>query len=175
MRGPIADSGLPFVTPRPLHAVVPGLLLDDDLFVALCAAMDDLLAPALAAVDCFAAYLDPALAPEDFLVWLGALIGAQPDRAAIAGAVPAFADRGTASGLRASVAAAAGVDLSQVTVVDPGRVTWSRTATVGAIAPGRPARVVVAVPGPSRRPVPKLSAPPSRPCVRCIVPSRSRW
>ena len=144
MRGPIAD--VPFVSPRPLRSVVPGMLLDDDLFLALCLALDDLLSPALAAVDCFPAYLDPLLAPDDFLAWLGALVGAEPRRSSIAAAVAGYGDRGTATGLRASVAAAAGLDPSLVTVTDPGRVTWSRSPTAGAATPAAPARVVVGVP-----------------------------
>ena len=144
MRGPIGD--VPFVSPRPLCSVVPGMLLDDDLFLALCLALDDLLTPALAAVDCFPAYLDPLLTPDDFLAWLGALVGSEPRRSSIAAAVAGYGDRGTATGLRASVAAAAGLDPSQVTIVDPGRVTWSRSPTVGAVQPAVPARVVVAVP-----------------------------
>lgn len=128
MRGPISDTELPFVTAVPLRANLPGMLLDDELLMALCAALDDLLAPAVAALDCFGAYLDPRLAPEDFLGWLAALVGSDRSRPAIASAVPGYADRGTATGLRECAAAAAGVPVEQVTVVDPGGVSWSATA-----------------------------------------------
>ena len=62
---------------------VPALLWEDPLFLGLCAAFDDLLSPIVAALDCFSAYLDPWLAPEDFLGWLGGLVGvtAGPARA----------------------------------------------------------------------------------------------
>ena len=63
-------------------------------------------------LDCFPAYLDPALAPEDFLEWIGSWVGATPDetwplerrRAFVASATELFRMRGTAAGLAAHVA-----------------------------------------------------------------------
>jgi hypothetical protein len=54
---------------------VPALFHEDPLFLDLSAAFDELLSPMVTAVDCFAAYLDPWLAPDDFLGWLGGLVG----------------------------------------------------------------------------------------------------
>jgi phage tail-like protein len=124
---------------------VPAIFHEDPLFLGLCAAFDELLGPVVTALDCFAAYLDPWLAPGDFLAWLGTLVGVGvgaetgPDasdqhRALIAGAVRAYQARGTAAGLRDVVAAAVGVTAEQVSVADSGAVTWSDTPGV-AIAP----------------------------------------
>src|SRR5215831_3420390 len=79
MRGPVSDTG-----PGPVGAAyrvstpVPALFHEDPLFLELCAAFDELLGPLVAALDCFPAYLDPWLAPADFLGWLAALVGAEP-------------------------------------------------------------------------------------------------
>jgi len=129
MRLLISDvEDVPFGTAMPLHTSVPGMLLDDEVFMLLCAALDDMLVPAVVAVDCFSAYLDTALAPDDFLPWLGALVGSGPDRERIAGATSSYGDRGTAAGLRALAAEAASVPIEAVSVDDPGGVTWSATA-----------------------------------------------
>lgn len=132
MRGPIHSAPLPSGPVHRLSGFVPALYLDDPLFLALCAALDELLAPIVTALDCFPAYLDPALAPPDFLAWLGALVGIEPDpsweqagRARVAGAVRSYQARGTAAGLRAVVAAAAEVEVDRVRVVDSGGVVWS--------------------------------------------------
>jgi phage tail-like protein len=156
MRGPISDTELPFATALPLRANLPGMLLDDELLMALCAALDDLLAPAVAALDCFGAYLDPGLAPEDFLGWLAALVGSEPSRPAIAAAVPGYADRGTATGLRECAAAAAGVPVEQATVVDPGGVSWS--ASAGSTPPPAAGAARIALTAPAGADTDALSA-----------------
>jgi phage tail-like protein len=121
---------------------VPALFHEDPLFLGLCAAFDELLGPVVTALDCFAAYLDPWLAPDDFLAWLGTLVGvgggadigvpvdaeaeaSDRQRALIAGAVRAYQARGTAAGLRDVVATAAHVPAEQVSVAESGSVTWS--------------------------------------------------
>jgi phage tail-like protein len=118
---------------------VPGLFHEDPLFLGLCAAFDELLGPAVAAVDCFAAYLDPWLAPDDFMAWLATLVGADLgsgsgapgrqawQRALVASAAPGYRVRGTSAGLRDLVATAAGVPAEQVSVAESGSVTWSCT------------------------------------------------
>jgi phage tail-like protein len=143
----VSDAG-----PGPVGAAyrvskpVPALFHEDPLFLELCAAFDDLLGPFVLALDCFPAYLDPWLAPADFLGWLGGLVGTGPDwqrppsspsqpgdeqdprwRAAIAGAVRGYRARGTAEGLRAAAAAAAGVPEKQVSLAEGGTVTWADT------------------------------------------------
>jgi phage tail-like protein len=143
-----------FGTAVPLRVNVPGLLLDDELFMLLCAALDDLLAPAVVALDCFPAYLDTALAPDDFLPWLAALVGAAtPQREAVAGATASYGERGTAAGIRAVAARAAGVPLDAVAVNDPGGVTWSSTPGSATAAAPRRARIRVDAPGADPDPV----------------------
>ncbi len=136
---------------------VPALFHDDPLFLGLCAAFDELLSPAVTALDCFAAYLDPWLAPGDFVAWLGGLVGADTgsldeprQRALVAGAVPAYRARGTAGGLREVVATAACVPAEQVTVTESGAVTWSTTPG-GAAAPPFDPVVTITVMVPAHR------------------------
>ena len=126
---------------------VPALFHEDPLFLDLCAAFDELLGPFVVALDCFDAYLDPWLAPADFLGWLGTMVGMRPDSAGlsgerqaltpdlerawrvhIAGAVRGYQARGTVQGLRAAAAAAAGVPDEQVSLTGGGGVTWTDTA-----------------------------------------------
>jgi phage tail-like protein len=134
MRGPISEEqpGALGVASA-LRQAIPAVYQEDPLFMLLCAAFDDLMAPLVTAVDCFDAYLDPYLAPTDFLPWLAALIGYQgsvrhgtdDERARIAGAVRDHTRRGTALGLREAAARAAGVPLEQVELDDPGGTRWS--------------------------------------------------
>ena len=135
-RGLISETEVPFVSPSPVRQNVPGMFLDDELYLSLCAALDDLIAPDAVALDCLPAYLDPQLSPEDFLPWLGALVGAPADRAGIATAVTSYGLRGTPLGLRTIAAAAAGVPLDAVRLSDPGGVRWSSTAGSAWAAPG---------------------------------------
>jgi phage tail-like protein len=143
-----AQPGAPVSAAYRVSGLVPALFHEDPLFLELCAAFDDLLSPVVTALDCFTAYLDPSLAPEDFLAWLGSLVGAEPDpvagagpgsaagtgsgdggsfRALIAGAVRSYHVRGTPDGLRDAVAAATGVPADQVRVTECGAVTWSQS------------------------------------------------
>ena len=59
MRGHI--PGLP--SPYPLGQQLPGVYRDDDMTQRLTAAFDEVLAGVVQVLDCFPAYLDPALAP----------------------------------------------------------------------------------------------------------------
>ena len=157
MRGLISDTGPgPVGLAYRVSGPVPALLQEDPLFLDLCAAFDELLQPIVAVLDCFPAYLDPWLAPEDFLTWLGALAGldaggsvAPPrTRAHIAGAVHAHGRRGTAAGLRHAAASAAGVPVQRVAVAECGGVVWAATSGGAAPPPFDPLiTVTVAVPG----------------------------
>lgn len=141
---------------------LPGLYHEDPLFLGLCAAFDELLGPVVAAVDCFAAYLDPWLAPDDFVTWLATLVGADlggghgahdgQRRALVAGAVPSYRVRGTAAGLRDLVATAAGLPPEQVSVAESGAVTWSCTAGGAAPPPFSPVITITVVVPPGRDP-----------------------
>jgi phage tail-like protein len=117
-----------------LRQAIPAVYQEDALFMQLCAAVDDLIAPLVTAVDCFDAYLNPYLAPADFLPWLADLVGYQgpvsrqgtsDERARIAAAVRDHTRRGTALGVREAAARAAGVPLEQVELDDPGGTRWS--------------------------------------------------
>lgn len=118
MRGLISDEepGVLGIASA-LRQAIPAVYQEDPLFMLLCAAFDDLVAPLVTAVDCFDAYLDPYLAPADFLPWLADLVGYQgpvrqgseAERARIASAVWDHARRGTPLGVREAAARAAGV------------------------------------------------------------------
>jgi hypothetical protein len=171
-----APPGAPVSAAYRVSGPVPALFHEDPLFLELCAAIDELLSPVVTALDCFAAYLDPRLAPDDFLGWLGSLVGAEPDaaagagpgsaagagpgsaagagpgdagsfRALIAGAVRSYHVRGTPDGLRAAVAGATGVPAAQIRVTECGAVTWSQSPGLAEPPPFNPV-VEIALPAP---------------------------
>jgi phage tail-like protein len=153
--GPDArDAGAAWATSSAyrVSGPVPALFHEDPLFLELCAAFDELLGPVVTALDCFAAYLDPWLAPDDFLAWLGALVGLDAgtsdlSRALIADAVRGYQARGTAGGLRAVVAAATCVLPRQIHIAESGAVTWSDIPGAAVPPPFDPTvRITVAVP-----------------------------
>ena len=135
MRGLVSD--LP--SPRPLFGSLPGIYQEDELASALTRAFDDSLAPILSTIDNIAAYLDPALTPDDFLDWLAGWVGILPDetwpierrRALIAVASQLYRKRGTAAGLTMQIRL---VTAGDVEVTDSGGASWSKTP--GSAAPG---------------------------------------
>ena len=70
-RGHLPD----LVSPHPLGERLPALYQEDSFTQRLLAAMDQVLAPVLGSLDSLDAYLDPSLAPEDFLHWLAGWLG----------------------------------------------------------------------------------------------------
>ena len=134
MRGTIAG----LQTPHPIGSSLPGLYQDDPFTQRLTSAFDDVLAGPIQVLDCYTAYLDPALAPEDFLEWLGSWVGATPDetwplerrRAFVSSASELYRMRGTVAGLAAHVAIFTG---GEVEIAEPGAVGWS--AEPGAAVP----------------------------------------
>lgn len=139
-------------SPHPLGPHLPALYQSDDAFaLGLAAAFDRVLAPIFGSLDNFDAYLDPALAPPDFVDWLGTWVGVSSDewwtpqrlRGFVAGAVSLYRVRGTAQGLKAYLELLTG---GEVEVEDSG---GTASATVsGAPFPGRPGfEVVVTVRG----------------------------
>ena len=92
-------------TPHPLGATLPGLYLDDDFAQRFLSGLDDVVAPIFSTVDNFDSYLDPALAPDDFLEWLAGWVGIALDdswdegrrRAIVARATELYRMRGTAA------------------------------------------------------------------------------
>jgi phage tail-like protein len=127
VRGLVAQ----LATPRPLIDSLPGIYQEDETSRSLTGVFDDALAPILSTIDNFAAYLDPAIAPADFLDWLAAWVGIQPDetwpvertRAIVALAVALYRKRGTAAGLAMHVRLLGAAD---VDVKDSGGATWSK-------------------------------------------------
>ena len=125
-------------SPAPLLDRLPALYADSDFARRFVTAFDDVLAPVFAVLDCLEAYLDPWLAPPDFLAMLGRWTAADTDtsqpasqpaspagRRLVAEAVAAHAARGTIRGLTERLTRVFGVDAD---VSDNGGVSWSATA-----------------------------------------------
>lgn len=116
----------------PIVASLPALFQEDDFICRFLAAFDEGLAPLLCDLDNFEAYLDPYLAPDDFLAWLAGWVGVALDetwpidrsRALVAEAVQLYRWQGTARGLAHLMRVATGLD---VEVTDSGGVSWSPT------------------------------------------------
>ena len=129
------------ISPHPLGQALPALYQQDDFTQRFVSAFDAALAPIFAALDNFPAYLDPWLAPEDFLEWLGGWFGIVLDeswstprrRALVSRAFEFYRMRGTASGLKEQVEVLTG---GTVELHETGGVASSTTA--GAALPGSP-------------------------------------
>jgi phage tail-like protein len=117
-------------TPHPLGRLLPALYQEDDLVQRWCAALDEVMAPALSTLDCFDAYLDPGVTPEDFLEWLAGWVGVALDqnwpeprrRALVRRAGELYRWQGTVRGIAEHVALYTGV---RPEVEDTGGTTWS--------------------------------------------------
>lgn len=109
-----------------------GAVPDEPFVQRLCAALDEVLAPVLCTLDNLHAYVDPALAPPDFLTMLEGWVGA-PDavevhdlerrRTVVRTITALHGARGTLGALRQVLELLSGVD---VDVRDNGAVTWSK-------------------------------------------------
>jgi phage tail-like protein len=181
-------AGLP--SPRPLVDTLPSMFQDDPMVRAWLAALDEVLAPVFLTLDGFPAYLDPWLAPADFVPWLAGWVGLVLDpawpmgrrRAGIARAAELYRWRGTAAGIAAAVELATGVSPE---VVESGDASWSAQPTTGPPAGADPATapyllVRLRVPAgaapdlnAARRAV-DLSAPAHVPATVEIVPDAAR-
>jgi phage tail-like protein len=103
-------EGLP--TPHPMGPAMPSVFQEDEFAQRFVSAFDDVLAPIFSALDNWDAYLDPRLAPEDFLEWLSTWVGVELDetwpmerrRMLVSKAVELYRWRGTVKGLRETVA-----------------------------------------------------------------------
>lgn len=112
-------------TPHPIGARLPAVYLEDDFTQRFTAALDAVLAPVLATLDCFAGYLDPQLAPPDFVDWLAGWVALGLDeswspeqrRELVAHAVELHRWRGTRRGLADHVRLLTG---GEVEVTDSG-------------------------------------------------------
>jgi len=128
--------------PLSIGEMLPAIFQEDMFTMEWCRGLDDVVAPAMTTLDCLEYYIDPALAPSDFLDWLGSWVGILLDeswpverrRDAIANAVELFRYRGTIEGLTRHVGLLTG---GEVTVVDNGAVAASQLP--GGEFPGEPA------------------------------------
>jgi phage tail-like protein len=67
-------------SPHPLGDTLPALFQQEDEFaLRFTAALDEVLAPVMLALDNVDAYLDPLTAPQDFLQWLASWVGVELD------------------------------------------------------------------------------------------------
>ena len=153
MRGHVPDLD----TPHPLGLTLPAVYHEDDLAQRFLAGLDEVLSPVISTIDNFHAYIDPRLAPEDFLPWLAGWVGLELDehwpvarrRRLIAIAGELFSRRGTALGLRQLLEVYTAGD---VEVTETGGCTWSPSP--GAEPPGEAVpRVTVRVRPAAGRPV----------------------
>lgn len=117
-------------SPHPLGGLMPAVYQDDEFTMRWTGALDQVLAPVIASLDCLDAYVDPRLAPEDFLGWLAGWCGMVldenwplPRRRDVVSAMAAlYRGRGTLAGLRDHVQLVTG---GQVEVTDSGGASWS--------------------------------------------------
>lgn len=127
------------LSPVPIVGLLPGIYQDDEFTRQFTGGMDDVLAPVFATLDCLDTYVDPWLAPEDFLEWLAGWVGVVIDegwpldrsRAFIANIAELYRWRGTIRGLSAELAIYTGGD---VEISESGGAAWSLTP--GTAPPG---------------------------------------
>jgi phage tail-like protein len=150
MRGHVPGLASPYA----LGPTLPSLYQEDSFAQRFTSAFDDVLAPIHASLDNLAAYVDPWLAPEDFVDWLSEWVGAIVDgtwdverrRASVAYAADLYRMRGTSRGLAAQVELVTG---GSVEIVENGGAAWTLDPTEK--MPGKPelslvVRVTVADP-----------------------------
>jgi phage tail-like protein len=121
------------LSPHPLGERLPAMYLEDSFVQRLAGALDEVVAPVFSSLDNLPAYLDPDIAPEDFLQWLGTWVGMTLDeswplerrRAVLAAATGLYRVRGTARGLAAHLRLLTG---AEVDIVETGGTAWSTSA-----------------------------------------------
>lgn len=133
-------------SPVPIGSLLPDLYQRrDGNIMVLTEALDEVLAPVWLVLDCFDSYLDPLLAPLDFVEMLAAWTGFEIDqnwseeqtRRLVATAVELYRWRGTKTGLTQLVVAYSGVE---PVIDDSGGTIWS--ASPGGEPPGTPDQAV---------------------------------
>ncbi|MBM7774858.1 phage tail-like protein [Actinokineospora baliensis] len=152
----MSRAALPQVpSTHPIGELLPALYAADDFAQRFTSGLDDVLSSVLSTLDNLAEYLDPALTPEDFLVWLSSWVAERTDprwpeavrRELVRRAVGLHRDRGTAAGLASRLRLALGVG---VAIEDGPGVAWSVEPDAG--LPGAAPELVVRV-WPDRGPV----------------------
>lgn len=126
MRGMV--EGL--TSPVPVGTRLPAVLQEDPFLQRFTGAFDDALAPVYLTLDSLACYVDPYLAPADFLEWLCGWVGIEPDdtwtterrREIVAHAAAVHRWRGTIRGVAEAVRLVVEGD---VQVRDSGGSSWS--------------------------------------------------
>jgi phage tail-like protein len=119
-------------SPHPLGTLLPAMYAADDFVLRFTSGLDAVLSAALSTMDNLPAYLDPALAPEDFLAWLSSWVAAELDpawplplrRAVVRRAIALHRRRGTARGLVERLELSLGVHAE---VLDGPGACWSAT------------------------------------------------
>jgi phage tail-like protein len=149
-------AALPELPSRhPLGGMLPAMYAADDFALRFTTGLDAVMSTLLSTMDNLPAYLDPALAPEDFLAWLSSWVSAELDpawplplrRAVVRKAVALHRSRGTARGLVERLSLSLGV---RAEVVDGPPAGWSATSDTD--LPDRQGEpVVVRVWGPADR------------------------
>ena len=94
-------------SPHPIGFLLPALYQDDDFAQRFTTALDALMAPILNTLDCIDSYVDPGLAPVDFIDWLAEWVGVELDetwpierqRQLVSKAVSLYEWHGTARGI----------------------------------------------------------------------------
>ena len=135
-------------TRHPVGGTLPAMLQDDPFLQRFTEGLDDVLVPFLATLDSLHGYVDPELAPEDFLGWLAGWVGLDLDprwpvdvrRSLLRNASQVQDERGTAAGLCSELAL---LTSCRVEVCEPGGVAWS--AEPGGLLPSPDSRAVVVV------------------------------
>jgi phage tail-like protein len=145
-------AGIPELSsPVPVIGLMPSIFQEDAFAQQFCHGIDDVLAPVFATLDCLDGYVDPTLAPEDFLDWLATWVGVilredwpiERKRALIAGSVRLYRLRGTLAGLREELELHTG---GEVQINETGGVVWSQTPGLelpGEAVPRVAVRVIV--------------------------------
>ncbi|HEX5265405.1 MAG TPA: phage tail protein [Acidimicrobiales bacterium] len=135
---------------------LPAVYQGDDFCQRLTTVFDDALSPVVSTLDCFDAYVDPALAPEDFVEWLAGWVAVSLDEAwaparrrqLVARAVELYRSRGTVDGLVAAVELYTGVTPE---VIESGGCGWSEVADSALPGTAQPRlQVIVRTSDPSR-------------------------
>jgi phage tail-like protein len=117
-------------SPHPIGSLLPPIYQDDPMAQRFTAGLDDVLAPVVSVLDNLDAYLDPGVAPEDFLHWLAGWVGVVLDetwtldrqRELVQRSAALYGARGTVRGLRGLLELF--VD-GEVEVTESGGSAWS--------------------------------------------------
>jgi phage tail-like protein len=149
-------AALPDLPSRhPLGDTLPAMYAEDGFALRFTTGLDAVLSALLSTMDNLPAYLDPALAPEDFLMWLSSWVAAELDpawplplrRAVVGRAIALHRRRGTARGLVERLSVSLGV---RAEVVDGPGAGWSADPDTEVPGPASES-IVVRVRGPVDR------------------------